>query len=79
MTVVALNDNTQLFMISLQKKIKQGKKKGTLHSPDLIVPVSLDIVGNLSQVGSCCLLQYGLFVLPQTLDATITDTFFQNN
>lgn len=80
MTAVVLNDNTKLFMRPLPKN-KAGREKRTLYIPDLITLLS-SFSGcgeNLNQLGSCCLLQYGLFVLPQTLDATITDIFFRTN
>lgn len=65
MTVGALNDITQLFMKSLHRKKIEQRKKWNAVNPDPIIqlPRSLDVEGNLSQLGLCCLLQYGLVYL----------------
>lgn len=80
MTVVALNDNTQLFMRSLQKK-ESREKKGTLCNWDHIVQLPSFPASRreFKSIGIMLFIAIWavLLVLPQTLDATITDTVFR--
>lgn len=64
MTVVALNDITQLFMRSRHREKRRAEEKmeHCLHNANLIAQLrgSVDVDGNVSQLGSCCFLRYGL-------------------
>lgn len=78
--VVALNDNTQLFMSFLQKN-ESREKKGTLCHQDRNVqlPHFSARCGEFKSTGIMLFIAIWavLLVPPQTLDATITDTFFR--